>query len=47
MAGLRQNGFSVSDTGYFVYANGRADRDGFNGKLEFDMTLIAYTGSSN
>lgn len=27
---LRANGFEVSDTGYFVYANGRTDLDGFN-----------------
>ncbi|MEA2112424.1 MAG: PD-(D/E)XK nuclease family protein [Patescibacteria group bacterium] len=42
---LRQNGFKVSDTGYFVYANGRKDKAAFDGKLEFDVTVIAYTGS--
>jgi len=42
---LRKNGLVVSDTGYFVYCNGRADREAFNGKLEFEVTLIAYTGS--
>lgn len=42
---LRQNGFKVSDTGYFVYANGRRDREAFDGKLEFDVVLIPYTGS--
>jgi len=41
---LRQRGFIVSDTGYFVYANGRKDRKAFDGKLEFDVTLIAHTG---
>ena len=44
---LRQNGFKVSDTGYFVYANGKRDRESFDGKLEFDVKLIAYTGSDN
>ncbi len=44
---LRQNGFKVSDTGYFVYANGQKDRKAFDGKLEFDVTIIPYTGSSD
>jgi len=34
----------VSDTGYFVYCNGRTDRAAFDGKLEFDVKLIPYTG---
>ncbi len=42
---LRQNGLKISDTGYFVYCNGKTDRAAFDGKLEFDITLIAYTGS--
>ncbi len=42
---LRRNGLKVSDTGYFVYCNGRTDLDKFDGKLEFDLTLIAYEGS--
>ncbi|MBM3272372.1 PD-(D/E)XK nuclease family protein [Candidatus Kaiserbacteria bacterium] len=44
---LRQNGFTVSDTGYFVYANASKDREAFDAKLEFDITLIAYTGNAN
>lgn len=42
---LRQNKYTVSDTGYFVYCNGKADRAAFDAKLEFDITLIPYTGS--
>lgn len=42
---FRQNGFAVSDTGYFVYCNGKADKAAFDGKLEFDIVLIAYKGS--
>lgn len=42
---LRQNGFKVSDTGYFVYANGQKDRKAFDAKLEFDIKIIPYTGS--
>ena len=42
---LRHNGYTVSRTGYFVYCNGRADREAFDGKLEFDVTLISYVGN--
>lgn len=42
---LRQNGFKVSRTGYFVYANGKTDKSAFDGKLEFDIQLIPYIGS--
>lgn len=44
---LRQNGFEVSDTAYFVYTNARVDADGFHGKLEFKTKLIAYDGKTN
>jgi len=44
---LRQNGFTVSSTGYFVYANASKDRKAFDGKLEFEVTLIAYTGNTD
>jgi len=42
---LRQNGFAVSDTGYFVYTNARLDVDGFGDTLQFKTKLIPYTGS--
>lgn len=42
---FRKNDFKVSDTGYFVYANGSTDREAFDGKLEFDIKLIPYKGS--
>jgi hypothetical protein len=41
---LRRNGFKVSDTGYFVYCNGRTDRVAFDAKLEFDIKIIPYIG---
>lgn len=44
---LRQNGFEVSDTGYFVYANGRSDLDSFDNKVEFKTKLIPYTGDAS
>lgn len=42
---LRRNDLTVSDIGYFVYCNGQTDREAFDGKLEFDVTLIPYTGN--
>ncbi len=39
--------FTVSDTGYFVYCNGKTDEEAFDGKLEFDITVIPYTGDDN
>lgn len=44
---LRQKGLTVSSTGYFVYCNGRKDRQAFDAKLEFDVTLIPYTGDTS
>jgi CRISPR/Cas system-associated exonuclease Cas4 (RecB family) len=44
---LRQNGFKVSDTGYFVYTNARFDVDGFNNTLDFVTKLIPYKGSDS
>ncbi len=42
---LRRNGFSVSDRGYFVYANGETDKEAFDGKLEFNVKVIPYDGN--
>jgi len=44
---LRQNGFKVNDTGYFVYTNGRMDLDGFNDRVEFRTKIIPYTGNDS
>ena len=44
---LKNNNFKVSNTGYFVYANGKRDREAFDGKLEFDIKLISYTGNTD
>jgi CRISPR/Cas system-associated exonuclease Cas4 (RecB family) len=44
---LRQNGYKVSSTGYFVYCNGITDKQAFDAKLEFDVTLINYDGNDN
>jgi CRISPR/Cas system-associated exonuclease Cas4 (RecB family) len=44
---LRKNNYKVSDTGYFVYCNGKADKKAFDAKLEFDVTLIPYKGNDS
>lgn len=44
---LRQNGFKVSNTGYFVYVNGKKDKKAFDGKLEFATSLIPYKGDDS
>lgn len=43
---LRKNGFTVSDTGYWFYANATKDREAFDGRLDFELTLVPYTGST-
>lgn len=44
---FRQNGFNVSKTGYFVYCNGKTDREAFDAKLEFDVSLLTYIGDDS
>lgn len=44
---LRHNDFKVSDTAYFVYCNGDADKAAFDGKLEFDISILPYKGDDS
>ena len=44
---LRHNNYEVSNTGYFVYCNGKTDLEAFDAKLEFDITLIPYVGQDD
>lgn len=39
---LRQNGFKVSKTSYWLYCTGKPGSDAFDGHLDFDCHLIAY-----
>jgi len=41
---FRHNGFKVSNTGYFIYCNGKTDREAFDAKLEFDINVLPYNG---
>jgi len=43
---LRQMGFTVSNTGYFVYANADGDKAAFDGKLEFEVTVVPCEGDT-
>jgi hypothetical protein len=40
---VRKQGLKVSDTGYFVYCNGQ-DAKAFDGRIEFSIKLLPYTG---
>lgn len=48
---FNNSGFDVSELGYFLYVNGRKDRDFYDKKLDgimhFDTTLIPYKGNSD
>ena len=44
---FRKNDFKVSDTGYFVYANGKTDKEAFDAKLEFDVKILPYKGDDS
>lgn len=44
---LRQNGFPVSDTGYFVYATGDMNGDGFNDVVKFTTHVFPHIGKDD
>lgn len=44
---FRQNGFTVSDVAYFVYANGDTSPDRFDAQLTFHISIIPYTGNGD
>lgn len=44
---LRQNGFKVSNTGYFVYANGDASVDDFGDILKFRTHVFPHIGDDS
>ncbi|MBP6868883.1 MAG: PD-(D/E)XK nuclease family protein [Candidatus Pacebacteria bacterium] len=44
---FRGNGFDVSPIAYFVYANGRNDKDSFDAMLEFDITILPHVGDDS
>ncbi|OGG16632.1 hypothetical protein A3D77_08110 [Candidatus Gottesmanbacteria bacterium RIFCSPHIGHO2_02_FULL_39_11] len=44
---FRNSGFPISETGYFVYANASKARAQFDGKLEFELSIIEYEGNDS
>ncbi len=44
---FRNSGYKVSRTGYFVFANAGKNRDTFDGKLEFELSIIPYAGDTS
>jgi len=44
---FRKSGFSVSPVAYFVYANAGKNREKFDGRLEFELRIIAYQGDDS
>ena len=44
---LRQNGFNVASTGYWLYETATKKADTFDGVLHFEAALIAYVGNTD
>lgn len=44
---FKKNNYKVSSIGYFVYANGDTDKRAFDGKLEFDVKILPYSGDDS
>lgn len=44
---FKKMGFKVSDKGYFVFANATKNRDSFDGRLEFEMSIVEHIGDSS
>lgn len=44
---FRNAGYKVSRTGYFVFANAGKNAPAFDGKLEFELSIIPYTGDTS
>lgn len=44
---FKKMGFNVSKTGYFIFANATKNRSKFDGKLEFEVSIISYEGDDS
>jgi len=44
---FRQKDFKVNNTGYFVFANAGKNRPKFDGRLEFEVSIIAHQGDDS
>jgi len=43
---FRKMGFTVSDIGYFVFANAGKNRPKFDGRLEFELSILPHKGDT-
>jgi hypothetical protein len=43
---LRRNGLDVSDTAWSVHCNGRLDRPGFEGRIDFRVKVVPFEGDA-
>ena len=43
---FRQMNFDVSTMGYFVYANAIKNRESFDNRLDFDLSILSHEGST-
>jgi hypothetical protein len=44
---FRRNGFTVSNTGYFLFVNADTSRDSFSDTLVFTSQIIPYDGNDS
>jgi hypothetical protein len=44
---FRKNGFKVSNTSYFIFANAKKDKEAFKDRLDFAKVLIPYEGNDD
>jgi len=44
---FRKLGFPVSNIGYFIFANALKNLPKFDGKLEFEMTILSHQGNAS
>jgi hypothetical protein len=44
---LRQRGFKVAKKGWFVYCNGIKDREAFDERLDFTISMLPYVGDDS
>ena len=44
---FRQLGFKVSKIGYFLFANAGKNRPEFDGRLEFEASILSYEGDDS
>lgn len=44
---FRKSGFQINNTGYFIFANADKNRTRFDGRLEFEVSIVKYEGNDS